>query len=746
MRILKHILLSGILLLAGLLWNGIHVKADAEPITIQITIEKAEAEIGEEIETRYNISGGNGEYTKIVYTWQEYSGGSWISGDYVYLSNFKGTVSYVPEKGTKARIYMSVEDSDGRSNYIFSESISIRGAKEYDPITIQVNFDKAETQLEETIEATYSISGGNGEYTKIVYTWQEYSGGSWISGDYIYLSDSDGTISYAPNKGSQARVYMSVEDSDGRNNYIFSERIPLHGAKEYDPISIQVSLKKTEVYLDEEIEAAYAISGGNGEYAKIVYTWQEYSGGSWISGDYTYLSDSEGTVLYVPNKGTQARIYMSVEDSEGRSAYIFSNPASIVPIKIMLDDRPSHLRIGEEFTLSPYINTGQQKIFLYESSNPNIVFVNEQGIMTAIAEGSATITIRGESTGLSLEFQCYAISQDTPELIAALSSPKYSATFTSGGSQTQLTFDLSVYGGKEPYTFRYILLRDGIEIYSTESRDLDFSVVGAWLNTPGIYTARAIVTDSLGQTNVAFSNGFYEKRTNGMTGGQYLSDIPYMEDLELELGDSRDLSARLLSGAVNSYRWQCSDDEGLTWIDAGDSQIYQVEGTLENNERLFRCILTGIHGEVLVSNTPKAIVTCLIEYQDGFGNPLLTEKKNLGESCIITYYVPEQKGKRFLGWSENVDGTEIGFVAGDLYQKDASIVLYAVWEDVRLPGDVNDDGQVTLMDLVRLCKYLAGYEVDIHAQNSDVNGDGNVTLMDLVRLCKHLAGYNVVLK
>ena len=64
----------------------------------------------------------------------------------------------------------------------------------------------------------------------------------------------------------------------------------------------------------------------------------------------------------------------------------------------------------------------------------------------------------------------------------------------------------------------------------------------------------------------------------------------------------------------------------------------------------------------------------------------------------------------------------------------------------RLPGDVNDDKKVSLVDLVRLCKYLAGYDVEIHALNSDVTADGKVSLVDLVRLCKYLAGYNVVLE
>ena len=63
-----------------------------------------------------------------------------------------------------------------------------------------------------------------------------------------------------------------------------------------------------------------------------------------------------------------------------------------------------------------------------------------------------------------------------------------------------------------------------------------------------------------------------------------------------------------------------------------------------------------------------------------------------------------------------------------------------------LPGDVNGDGQVTGMDLIRLRKYLAGDNVEIDLSNADVNGDGKVTGMDLIRLRKYLAGADVELQ
>ena len=62
-----------------------------------------------------------------------------------------------------------------------------------------------------------------------------------------------------------------------------------------------------------------------------------------------------------------------------------------------------------------------------------------------------------------------------------------------------------------------------------------------------------------------------------------------------------------------------------------------------------------------------------------------------------------------------------------------------------VPGDVNGDGVVTKLDLLRLQKHLAGWNVEIDAAAADVNGDGDVTKADLLRLQKYLAGWDVKL-
>ena len=92
--------------------------------------------------------------------------------------------------------------------------------------------------------------------------------------------------------------------------------------------------------------------------------------------------------------------------------------------------------------------------------------------------------------------------------------------------------------------------------------------------------------------------------------------------------------------------------------------------------------------------------------------------------------------------------TVTGFKAAALDESavKANIVAGGVTVTSRIPGDVNDDGEVDIFDCVRLKKYLAGFSVTINASNADVNGDGEVDIFDCVRLKKYLAGMSVELK
>lgn len=66
-------------------------------------------------------------------------------------------------------------------------------------------------------------------------------------------------------------------------------------------------------------------------------------------------------------------------------------------------------------------------------------------------------------------------------------------------------------------------------------------------------------------------------------------------------------------------------------------------------------------------------------------------------------------------------------------------------ESAQSAGDMNGDGLVNTLDLIRLMKYISGIAVDIPESAGDVNGDGRINTLDLIRLMKYINGEDVKL-
>lgn len=59
-------------------------------------------------------------------------------------------------------------------------------------------------------------------------------------------------------------------------------------------------------------------------------------------------------------------------------------------------------------------------------------------------------------------------------------------------------------------------------------------------------------------------------------------------------------------------------------------------------------------------------------------------------------------------------------------------------------GDLDKDGRVTILDLL-IYRYLAKFDIKIDSKAADVNLDGDVNLLDLLLILKYLAKFNVTL-
>ena len=66
--------------------------------------------------------------------------------------------------------------------------------------------------------------------------------------------------------------------------------------------------------------------------------------------------------------------------------------------------------------------------------------------------------------------------------------------------------------------------------------------------------------------------------------------------------------------------------------------------------------------------------------------------------------------------------------------------MYAQWKKLQL-GDIDMDGEVTIMDATLVQKYIAHLEdlTDQQKRLADVNGDGEITILDATEIQKMLA-------
>ena len=221
--------------------------AKSEDIIITVTFNKNIAYVGEEIQATYSISGGTGDYTFVDYTWQQYIAGQWTTVGFNYPTETTGTVSFIPTKGTKVSFYMHAEDSNGVKGWASVEPLELIDGSDGKPITISVKFNKDSVSIGEEIQATYSIIGGTGDYTFVDYTWQQYIAGQWTTVGFNYPTETTGTVSFTPTKGTKVSFYMHSEDSDGVKGWASVEPLSLFCASNTHNISIIPLVSPTDV-------------------------------------------------------------------------------------------------------------------------------------------------------------------------------------------------------------------------------------------------------------------------------------------------------------------------------------------------------------------------------------------------------------------------------------------------------------------------------------------------------------------
>ena len=193
-----------------------------DPVKVKITFNKSSYKSGETVVAKYKITGGSGKYKQLRFECSgaehesslDYADLSYKSGD---LTASSGTIKFVPKSGVKARVSITGFDSKGKGVFGQSGWVKIKDAKNREGVNVKFTLSKTSYTLGTRIKAKYSISGGSGKYTNLSYSCYVYDNGQYKDYENGTLKKDSGTITFAPNRGQEAYIYVYGTDSEGRN-------------------------------------------------------------------------------------------------------------------------------------------------------------------------------------------------------------------------------------------------------------------------------------------------------------------------------------------------------------------------------------------------------------------------------------------------------------------------------------------------------------------------------------------------
>ena len=483
------------------------------------------------------------------------------------------------------------------------------------------------------------------------------------------------------------------------------------------------------IYLNE-YEKSLAVGDTYSIQAYISPDDATYQALQWSSSDESVAAvDQDGVVT--AKKVGEATITAKSQDGSDESADCRITVTDVLIDSISLETYVLNMEVSETYPLTAIVSpdNASNKQLHWESSDESVASVTQEGVVTAHKKGEARITVSaldgsGSSDYCNVSVNAANICHNSADLESMHPYDDYSNETwiyqVEGASSITLTFDEQTETEAD---------YDYIEIYNAEGELVGsysgWELAGETVSVPGD-TVKIKLTSDSGynawgfKVTEAFATiaGVTTPSDKDMKEAAAITDenTDVVMDVEKQEGEADPADVEKIEKEV---------DENLEVVSSFDVKMFAVEYDAEGKE-ISREPITQLNKPVLLT----------------FVTP-----GEAGKTYQVVRIHVNEKGEvevTLLPTTDNGDGTVSA--ESDKFSMYYLMEKKANTESDRLPGDVNDDGQVTLMDLVRLCKYLAGYDVDIHEQNSDVNGDGNVTLMDLVRLCKYLAGYDVVLE
>lgn len=460
---------------------------------------------------------------------------------------------------------------------------------------------------------------------------------------------------------------------------------------------------------------------------------------------------------------------------------------------ITLKDYDGNLMVNGTLTLeavtSPKIGAGlANDVLTWTSSDESVVTVASSSTYKAsvkgVASGTATVTVTTRG-GLTASAEITVIKKATDIIFSTNSS-----TATFGSEPTVLKAQLKPTGCTDIITwtvdkpdvadleYNEYIDENGFRIieatvlpksagkikvtvnalYGEKSASKEITVVMPAWETAAAPVANVASGSILPGTVVALStetantqiyytlDGTTPSKTNGRL---YKSPVAINQTLTLkavamgeELYDSEVVTYEYL--AVNSSVWVTK-----TTVTSGSNAVVKLYASeIENAKNVTIVVeydaenleVDGVMFEVFADFETECVyengkITVTLSSENGF---------TLNEFCeIAEIYVIVGENVAEGEYALSITQASIELVDGKTYE--SATVDGSIKVNNYIIGDANDDGVISLADVLTIKKYLDRKNVTINKSAADVDGDGDVDNDDLVLLSKYCTGWDVTL-
>ena len=381
----------------------------------------------------------------------------------------------------------------------------------------------------------------------------------------------------------------------------------------------------------------------------------------------------------------------------------------LIPVKgVTISEKEVTAALNSSIRLSAEVlpQDAANKNVSWTSSNPSVASVNN-GNVTAVSPGTAVITVTTEDGGFTdtctvrvAEVHITEQPEDVRVNIGETAHFHVAASGTGLTYQWQLSKDngltwADLNGRKFP-----------------SALTADFEIKAGTGNNNNLF--RCVVTD-------AYKDSISSDSAK-LTLGAPLEITSQPEDVTAAAGEYAQFHVTA-TGTGLKYQWQLSRDNGLNWVTLSGTKFpsaltadFEIKASRNNNENLFRCVVSDQYGQEVASNSAKLTLQSALEIISQPSDAIAAAGENAqfhvtatGEGLKYQWQLSRDNG---LNWanlsrtkfpsavtpdfeikaSANVDGYLFRCVVSDQYGQEvtsnsAKLTLQSALEIISQPSD-----------------------------------------------------------